>query len=103
MAGLTDKVKAERTTDISEGAPVQNTDEKLITKVKCTFSQYAFKYILYVQEVRETLLSATVNGDVEVVSTLINSGVDMNAVIHEVCYTALGKHNSIVYFISAAK
>ena len=29
------------------------------------------------------------DNDEEVISTLINDGVDMNAVIHEVCYTAL--------------
>lgn len=36
------------------------------------------------QEECEKLVDATLKGDMEVVSTLIGDGVDMNAVIHEV-------------------
>ena len=30
------------------------------------------------------LVDATLDGDMEVVSTLINDGIDMNAIVHEV-------------------
>ena len=36
------------------------------------------------QEECEKLVDATIDGDMKVISTLINDGVDMNAVIHEV-------------------
>ena len=47
-----------------------------------------YSIILYLQEECDSLLNATIRGDMEVVSTLINNGVDMNAIIHEVCITA---------------
>ena len=47
-----------------------------------------YSIILYLQEECNRLGYAIVHGDMEVVSTLINNGVDMNAIIHEVCITA---------------
>ena len=47
-----------------------------------------YSIILYLQEECNRLIDAIVDGDMEVVSTLINDGVDMNAIIHEVCITA---------------
>ena len=44
--------------------------------------------ILYLQEECVRLVNATIRGDVEVVSTLISDGVDMNVIIHEVCIMA---------------
>ena len=43
--------------------------------------------ILYLQEECDSLIDATIKGDMEVVSTLISDGVDMNAIVHEVCIT----------------
>ena len=40
-------------------------------------------YIM-LQEECDRLVNAALDGDVEVISTLINDGVDMNAVIYEV-------------------
>ena len=40
-----------------------------------------------IQEECDMLLNATIDGDMEVVSTLISDGVDMNANISEVCIT----------------
>ena len=47
-----------------------------------------YSIILYLQEECDSLLNATIRGDMDVVSTLINNGVDMNAIIDEVCITA---------------
>ena len=47
-----------------------------------------YSIILYLQEECDSLLDATIRGDIEVVSTLTNNGVDMNAIIDEVCITA---------------
>ena len=44
--------------------------------------------ILCLQEECVRLVNATIRGDMEVVSTLISDGVDMNAIIYEVCITA---------------
>ena len=46
---------------------------------------YACIYILISQEECDELVDATVYGDEAVISTLINDGVDMDAVIYEVC------------------
>ena len=49
-----------------------------------------YSIILYLQEECDSLLDATIDGDMEVVSTLINDGVDMNAIIgNEVCITVV--------------
>ena len=40
---------------------------------------------ILIQEECVKLLRATIRGDMEVISTLISDGVDMNAIIHEVC------------------
>ena len=45
--------------------------------------------LLYLQEECVKLINATVRGDMEVISTLISDGVDMNAIIHEVCITTI--------------
>ena len=53
---------------------------------------HAYMYVMYwyclinslPQEECNKLVNATVDGDMEVVSTLINDGVDMNAIVHEV-------------------
>ena len=42
---------------------------------------------IYQQEECVKLINATGYGDMEVISTLISDGVDMNAIIHEVCIT----------------
>ena len=44
-------------------------------------------YAIYLQEECDSLIDATIDGDMEVVSTLISDGVDMNAILHEVCIT----------------
>ena len=46
-------------------------------------------YYICLQEECGSLINATIDGDVEVVSTLISDGVDMNAIIHEVCITTI--------------
>ena len=43
-------------------------------------------YGIPIQEECDRLINATGYGDMEVVSTLISDGVDMNAIIHEVLY-----------------
>ena len=63
------------------------------------------QHILYVAVLQEEcvkLLEAIIDNDEEVLSTLINDGVDMNAVIHEVCYTALQMYKIHLIFIYTA-
>ena len=50
---------------------------------------YILHYAIYLQEECDSLINATFYGDMEVVSTLISDGVDMNAIIHEVCITTI--------------
>ena len=42
---------------------------------------------IYLQEECDSLINATFYGDMEMLTTLISDGVDMNAIIHEVCIT----------------
>lgn len=62
-------------------------NKRLPTKVKYKYKLSYHCYTTTLQDECKRLLSATIDGDEEVVSTLINDGVDMDAVIHEVCYT----------------
>ena len=43
---------------------------------------------MILQEERDNLVNATMDGDMEVVSTLISDGVDMDAVIYEVLFVS---------------
>ena len=44
-----------------------------------------FTDVSLLQEECDRIINATVDGDIQVVSSLITDNVDMNAVVHEVC------------------
>ena len=79
MTGLIEELKIG---NVQDKKPV--LDKRLPTKVSYIIRFYCLhRYIL--QEECDKLVNATVDGDEEVISTLINDGVDMDAVICEVC------------------
>ena len=88
MAGLIiDKPRVDGT-EVEKTEPV---GKRLPTKVRSVnhaglfICMYIYRYICISQEECDELVDATVYGDEAVISTLINDGVDMDAVIYEVC------------------